>query len=591
MTAFNFNNDIEASSFSFKAEIFNNKTSTSVIDHQNDQNAVTLKTRNDKQRKMNSIFRASTERKKIAAFSFDVEKSNIFTQSTKHFCTDQRSQFFFCKCTLINRKIFISIEIWKKYILNEIIKLLMSTIDANFVTEVRVCHVHWCKMTSHLKMKANIDDRQMNNFELTFRLRKMHKKKNNFDVLRVQNFTRYWWQSNARFQRDEIKLNVFRLKFVEFVNFMLNEENRHFYLSEKIEQRFKIKRTVIMFVIFEWLLKNAKTWFYFKNEVNMYRYHQIFDDDLKRNCWHFLLQQIVRSNSIYYRFTILLQFDHEHRLIVYLDCMLFAIFDDQNQLRHIKFNIRDLSRNQEINQIFNLISFINEKKKKCEFTFCKIDDARFTLNHSTHDIEEFSLCERITASSTFLKISRYDAIIANNENKNLFEMTKIYKNFIASRQWVREFSNVHKIIFERFFVVAEISQIFVIDETLINKRFYEFFIVIAKLQILFDSNKTTSNDWIRHNRQTIKKNIKTTYDIVKNTKMKIFDEKSYWFRKMNNMSFVFDDDDESINNLRQYVFIFFSHRDLKREHTRSRSKNMFFDILLIDFSLLSNFFF
>ena len=583
-------NDIEAPSSSSGAGISSNKASASVIGHQNDQDAVTLKTRNGKRRRMDPTFRAPAERKKAAASPPDVEEPDTSTQSTEHLCTDQRSQSLSCKCTLIDRKILISIEAWRKYTLDEAIKLLVSAIDADSATGARVCHAHWCRMASHLGMKANIDGRQMNSFELAPRLRKVHKERNNLDALRAQSPTRYWWQPDARLQRDEIRLNVSRLRSVESVNFMLNEENRHLYLSEEIEQGFKIKGTVIVSAIFEWLLKDAETWFYLKDEVDMYRYHQIPGDDLKRGCWHSLLQQVVRSDPVYYRFTVLLQPDHEHRLIAYPDCMLFAVPGDQNQLRHTKFNIRDLPRGQEVDQISSLISFIDEKEEECGSTPCKAGDARFTLSHPAHGIEGSSLCERITAPPTPLRISRYDAITADNESRGLFEVAEAYRNLTAPRQWVRELSNVHKIILERFPAAAEISQVSAIGEALIGKRSYESPTVIAELQILFGSNKATSDDWIRHNRQAIKKNIKTAYDIVKSTEMKAFGEKSYWFRKMNNMSPASDDDDESVDSLRQYASTFSSHRDLRREHTRSRSESMSSDIPLADLSLLSDLF-
>jgi hypothetical protein len=246
-------------------------------------------------------------------------------------------------------------------------------------------------------------------------------------------------------------------------------------------------------------------------EFEMYKHHlrrinQRENNDWLRNMFYFIDQQLMRQNSLYYRWYVKLRFDKCWKLINNLYYEKYVMKKNNNFFRHIDQNIsqlisferdvnmiqdilslndedinnyiiilfdmhhhllfwwkrminRDLTSNNYIHQIIDQMYIKNDVKNfNSSWTniVCRREHVRITLLSLFHESVELTQFIRRMLLSWFVNVKKNDETLKNIEIDIWFELIIAYRNLIAIKRSSFEFFNHHEAISYRFSSIVEI---------------------------------------------------------------------------------------------------------------------------------------
>jgi hypothetical protein len=336
-------------------------------------------------------------------------------------------------------------------------------------------------------------------------------------------------------------------------------------------------------------------------EFEMYKHHlrrinQRENNDWLRNMFYFIDQQLMRQNSLYYRWYVRLRFDKCWKLINYSYYEKYIMKKNNIFFRHIDQNISQLiSFERDVNIIQNILSLNDENINNCIVIFfemhhhlsfwwerminrdmtsnnyvhqiidqmyikkdvqnfnsswmniiCRRENVRITLFLLFHESVELTQFIRRMLLSWFINVKEDDETLKNIEINIWFELAIVHRDLIAIRRSFSEFFNHHETISYRFSSTVEIIDLDALSDAILCRLRWFNFLMHANRNI-FLSFKTKAMKIVRKWRHKVIKTVIHVYQTIKNAKMRIFEKKSFYhFKAMiqkNFMLFISDDVD------------------------------------------------
>jgi hypothetical protein len=339
-------------------------------------------------------------------------------------------------------------------------------------------------------------------------------------------------------------------------------------------------------------------------EFEMYKHYfrrinQRENKDWLRNMFYFIDQQLMRQNSLYYRWYVKLRLDKCWKLINYSYYEKYVMKKDNIFFRHIDQNTSQLiSFERDVNMIQDILSLNDEDINNCIVIFfdmhhhlsfwwkrminrvltsnnyihqiidqmyikndvknfnsswmnniCKRENVRITLLSLFHESVKFTQFIRRILLSWFVNVKKDDETLKNIEIDIWFELTIAHRDLIAIKRSFFEFFNHHEAISYRFSSTVIITDLDALSNAILCRLKWISLLMHADLNI-FLSFETKAMKIVRKWRRKVIKTVIHVYQTIKNAKMRVFEKKSFYhFKAMtqeNLMFFISDDVDSKL---------------------------------------------
>ncbi len=339
-------------------------------------------------------------------------------------------------------------------------------------------------------------------------------------------------------------------------------------------------------------------------EFEMYKHHlrrinQRENNDWWRNMFYFIDQQLMRQNSLYYRWYVKLRFDKCWKLINYSYYEKYVMKKNNIFFRHIDQNISQLiSFERDVNMIQDILSLNDEDINNCiiilfemyhHLSFwwerminrdltsnnyvhqiidqmyikknvqnfnsswtniiCRRENVRITLFLLFHESVELTQFIRRMLLSWFVNVKENDETLKNIEINIWFELTIAHRDLIAVKRSSSEFFNHHETISYRFSSTVEIIDLDALSNAILC-RLKWFSLLMHANRDIFLSLETKAMKIVRKWKHKVIKIVIHVYQTIKNAKMRAFEEKSFYHLKAmiqeNLMLFISDDVDSEL---------------------------------------------
>jgi hypothetical protein len=411
------------------------------------------------------------------------------------------------------------LDAWKKNVREE--RKLTIEKCLNFLRQThtfdKLCYYHMRWLINNLDLMTN----QFNENRLRQRLHFINVNRLRIDNLKMNVETYSWFRKSHRFARFTNVLRFYRFFHQDWSKFVLDTAAIQIDLSSQQRREWFETNNLMLSKLFDWWFDQKISMFECSKhnieeivlkKFEMYKHHlrrinQRENNDWLRNMFYFIDQQLMRQNSLYYRWYVRLRFDKCWKLISYSYYEKYVMKKDSIFFRHIDQNISQLiSFERDVNMIQDILSLNDEdinnyivilfemhhhlsfwwkrminrdltsnnyvhqiidqmyiKKNAQNFNsswtniICKRENVRITLFLLFHENVEFTQFIRRMLLSWFVNVKKNDETLKNIEIDIWFELAIAHRNLIAVKRSSSEFFNHHEAISYRFSSTVEIT--------------------------------------------------------------------------------------------------------------------------------------
>jgi hypothetical protein len=133
---------------------------------------------------------------------------------------------------------------------------------------------------------------------------------------------------------------------------------------------------------------------------------------------------------------------------------------------------RELDTNEFVHRIISVMFTLNDASHfeiDWSNVVCKRKNIRIILSSLSHESRDFCTTVRRIMLSWFLKMSTDDETLKNVKVETWLELFACHKDLILSARSSSDFVNHYKIIFYRFFVAVELTELEILSNALIYR--------------------------------------------------------------------------------------------------------------------------
>ncbi len=492
------------------------------------------------------------------------------------------------------------LDAWKKNVREK--KKLTIEKCLNFLRQThtfdKLCYYYMRWLISNLDLMTN----QLNENRLRQRLHFINVNRLRIDNLKMNVETYNWFQKNHRLARFTNVLRSYRFFHQDWSKFVFDTAAIQIDLSFQQRREWFETNNLMLSKLFDWwfdqkiLMSECSKHNIEKivlKEFEMYKHHlrrinQRENNDWLRNMFYFIDQQLMRQNSLYYRWYVKLRSDKCWKLISYSYYEKYVMKRDSIFFRHIDQNISQLiSFERDVNMIQDILSLNDEDINNCIVIFsemhhhlsfwwkrmisrdltsnnyvhqiidqmyikknaqnfnsswtniiCRRENVRITLFLLSHESVELTQFIRRRLLSWFVDVKEDDETLKNIEINIWFELTIVHRDLIAVKRSSSEFFNHHEAISYRFSSTVEITDLDVLSDAILCRLRWFSFLMHADRNI-FLSLETKAMKIVRKWRHKVIRTVIHVYQTIKNAKMRAFEEKSFYhFKAMTQESFM-----------------------------------------------------
>jgi hypothetical protein len=347
--------------------------------------------------------------------------------------------------------------------------------------------------------------------------------------MKVDDFIFIWFRISHRFSKQTNSFESYRFFHANHALYRVS----FIIVSLILKNEFDITENVIIFELYDWWWKMRINTSYLETimieittlKFDMYRHHLRVINEKKnyewqRNMIHFIVQQIMRQNSLYYRQYCDLRFDEHWQLISYFYYIKYAKSRDRTAFRHINQNISFLLIiEREANMIQNSLSLNDENVNNCiiilsemhkhltswwervtikkltrnewvhkviDFMFTKQnaedfdtswtdvlerrEDIRVTLSTLSYETNESIISIRRTMLSWYVDILNNYESIENMKIETWIELIATHRDLIVVRTFSFDFLNKYDAISYKFSTAMKVIDLESLSNALVERR-------------------------------------------------------------------------------------------------------------------------
>jgi ribosomal protein L18E len=240
----------------------------------------------------------------------------------------------------------------------------------------KLCYYHMRWLISNLDLMTN----QLNEDNLRQRLHFINVNRLRIDNLKMNIATYNWFRKNHRFARLTNVLRSYRFFHQDWSKFVFDTAAIQIDLSSQQRREWFETDNLMLSRFFDWEFDQKISMFECSKhniekivlkEFEMYKHHlrrinQRENNDWLRNMFYFIDQQLMRQNSLYYRWYVRLRFDKCWKLISYSYYEKYVMKKNSIFFRHIDQNISQLiSFERDVNMIQDILSLNDEDISNC----------------------------------------------------------------------------------------------------------------------------------------------------------------------------------------------------------------------------------
>ncbi len=532
---------------------------------------------------------------------FEMFKTFEKTVETKEDFTTRRLKRCICSTNVL--------DAWKKNVREErklTIEKCLILLRQTYTFD-KFCYYHMRWLINNLNLMTN----QLNENRLRERIHFINVNRLRIDNLKMNVATYSWFRKNHRLARFTNVLRSYRFFHQDWSKFVLDTAAIQIDLFSQQRREWFKTDNLMLSKLFEWWFDQKISMFKCSKhniekivlkEFEMYKHHlrrinQRENNNWLRNLFYFIDQQLMRQNSLYYRWYVRLRFDKCWKLINYSYYEKYVMKRDSIFFRHIDQNISQLiSFERDVNMIQDILSLNDENISNCivilfdmhhhlSFWWERMISRDLTSNNYLHqiidqmyiknDVKNFNsswmniICRRENVRITLLSLS-YESVELtqfirrmllswfvnvkkNNETlKNIeidiwFELAIAHRDLIAVRRSFSEFFNHHETISYRFSSTIEITDLDVLSNAILC-RLRWFNLLMHANRDIFLNFESKAMKIVRKWRRKIIRTVIHVYQTIKNAKMRAFEKKSFYHLKamiQKNLMFFISNDVDS----------------------------------------------
>jgi hypothetical protein len=240
----------------------------------------------------------------------------------------------------------------------------------------KLCYYHMRWLISNLDLMTN----QLNEDRLRQRLHVINVNRLRIDNLKMNVATYNWFWKNHQFARFTNILRSCRFFHQDWSKFVFDIAAIQIDLSFQQRREWFETDNLMLSKLFDWWFDQKISMFeclkhniekIVLKEFEMYKHHlrrinQRENNDWLRNMFYFIDQQLMRQNSLYYRWYVRLRFDKCWKLINYSYYEKYVMKKNSIFFRHIDQNISQLiSFERNVNMIQDILSLNDEDISNC----------------------------------------------------------------------------------------------------------------------------------------------------------------------------------------------------------------------------------
>jgi hypothetical protein len=440
----------------------------------------------------------------------------------------------------------------------------------------------------------NLMTNQLNEDRLRRRLHFINVNRLRINNLKMNVETYNWFRKNHRFARFTNVLRFYRFFHQDWSKFVFDTAaiQIDFFFQQRREW-FEIDNLMLS-KLFDWWFDQKISMFECSKhsiekivlkEFEMYKHHlrrinQRENNDWLRNMFYFIDQQLMRQNSLYYRWYVRLRSDKCWKLINYSYYEKYVMKKDNIFFRHIDQNISQLiSFERDVNMIQDILSLNDEDINNCiiilsemhhhlSFWWKRMINRDLTSNNYVHqiidqmyikkDVQNFNsswtniICRRENVRITlfllfhesveltqfirrmllswFVNVKEDDETLKNIEIDIWFELAIAHRDLIAVRRSSSKFFNHYEAISYRFSSTVEIIDLDALSDAILC-RLRWFNLLMHADRNIFSSLETKAMKIVRKWKHKIIRTVIHVYQTIKNAKMRAFEKKSFYHFK------------------------------------------------------------
>ncbi len=532
---------------------------------------------------------------------FEMFESLEKTVKTKEDSTTRHLERCICSTNVL--------DAWKKNVREE--KRLTIEKCLNFLKQThtfdKLCYYHMRWLISNLDLMTN----QFNEDRLRQRLHFINVNRLRIDNLKMNVETYSWFRKSHRLARFTNVLRSYRFFHQDWSKFVLDTAAIQIDLFFQQRREWFETDNLMLSKLFDWWFDQKISMFECSKhsiekivlkEFEMYKHHlrrinQRENNDWLRNMFYFINQQLMRQNSLYYRWYVRLRSDKCWKLISYSYYEKYVMKRNSIFFRHIDQNISQLiSFERDVNMIQDILSLNDENINNCivilsemhhHLSFwwermisrdltsnnyvhqiidqmyikknvqnfnsswmniiCRRENVRITLFLLSHESVELTQFIRRMLLSWFVNVKENDETLKNIEIDIWFELAIAHRDLIAVRRSSSEFFNHHEAISYRFSSTVEITDLDALSDAILC-RLRWFNLLMHADRDIFLSLETKAMKIVRKWKHKVIRTVIHVYQTIKNAKMRAFEEKSFYHLKamtQEDLMFFISDDVDS----------------------------------------------
>ncbi|KAI4276923.1 MAG: hypothetical protein LQ337_002170 [Flavoplaca oasis] len=475
------------------------------------------------------------------------------------------------------------------------ISLLKEMRNHILVNKATFCFSHLHKMGGKLglQMKSLTSD------SLKQRLEDVYRARGRIYELKAGQKTYRWFRRSNRPTRLADTLGVYRIRPMPSPRFTFNPRAilRSLNLDWVVSQ-FHEDGNVLINGIFMYLFSDERLWDLLSEEFDMYDWHLRKIGGRQnlgwlRNALYTQVQQIVRSDPLYYILYACLRPDNNWRLISYPYYMKSTQVDDSTCFRHLDLNVPQLLREgRGASQIQGSLTLTDETEDNCTEMLtgahrwlplwwdrikqrkldsdgllhyvhssmwtpedkrdfgdwkslpCKRGTVRISMPHNPHGSTGPAAGFRQTILPWFVGIMDDNETLEVQESGTRSQLAAAHRDMTAPPNSPSGYPNKYGSIPFRFPAAIELCNVSPIADALVGRRLWDSPAVIAERNILLGPDHMARNKLIQEIRTRALDQARSNMQVVQQMERQAFGEKSYWSCREASEQWVSDDDED-----------------------------------------------
>ncbi|KAL9631113.1 MAG: hypothetical protein Q9204_004386 [Flavoplaca sp. TL-2023a] len=457
------------------------------------------------------------------------------------------------------------------------------------------CFSHLHKMGGKLGLQMKM----LTSESLKSRLEDVYRARGWIYKLKAGQKTYRWFRRSNRPTRLADTLGVYRIRPITLPTFTFNPQAilRSLNLDWVISQ-FQEDGNVLINCIFTYLFDDKRLWDLLSEEFDMYDWHLRKIGGRQnlgwlRNALYTQVQQIVRSDPLYYILYACLRPDNNWRLISYPYYMKSTRVDDSTCFRHLDLNIPQLlQEGRGASQIQGSLTLTDEKEDNCTEMLtgahrwlpiwwdrikqrkldsdgllhsvhssmwtpedkrdfgdwkslpCKRGTVRISMPHNPHGSTGPAAGFRQTILPWFVGIMDENETLEVQESGTRSQLAAAHRDMTAPPSSPSGHPNKYGSIPFRFPAAVELFNVSPIADALVGRRLWDSPAVIAERNILLGPDHTARNQLIQEIRTTALNQARSNLQVVQQMERQAFGKKSYWSCRDAGRQWVSDDDED-----------------------------------------------